>query len=59
MGHKDCPVSQSQGLNGMGMQQFIEGFSNQQMNPYGLQHMGAPPVMGPGQGMQPEQRRFS
>jgi ATF/CREB family transcription factor len=58
MAHKDCPVSQSQGLSGMGMQQFIEGYGSQQMNPYGLQQMGAPPVMAAGQGMPPE-RRFS
>ena len=33
--HKDCPVSQQQGLGGNGMQQFIEGYAPQ-MNPYGL-----------------------
>jgi ATF/CREB family transcription factor len=59
MAHKDCPVSQQQGLGGMGMQQFIEGYGSQQMNPYGMAAaMGGPQVMGPGQGMQPE-RRFS
>ncbi|TVY34982.1 Transcription factor [Lachnellula subtilissima] len=58
MAHKDCPVSQQQGIGGMGMQQFIEGYGSQQMNPYGMAGMGGPPVMGPGPGMQPE-RRFS
>ncbi|CAG8982826.1 hypothetical protein HYALB_00006635 [Hymenoscyphus albidus] len=36
MAHKDCPVSASQGISGMGMHQFIEGYGTQ-VNPYGLQ----------------------
>ncbi|KAF4633053.1 hypothetical protein G7Y89_g5077 [Cudoniella acicularis] len=60
MAHKDCPVSQQQGLGGMGMQQFIDGYGSS-MNPYG---MAAAAAMGgqvmqvaAGQGMQ--DRRFS
>jgi ATF/CREB family transcription factor len=57
--HKDCPISQQQGLSGMGMQQFIEGGFGNQMNPYGMAQagMGGPQVMATGQGMQ--DRRFS
>ena len=55
LAHKDCPVTQQQGLHGAFMQQAMETY-NPQMNPYG---MGAPipnqPVMA-GQGVQ---RRFS
>ncbi|KAG9228620.1 putative transcription factor atf1 [Amylocarpus encephaloides] len=58
MAHKDCPVSQQQGLAGIGMQQFIEGY-NGQINPYGMAQppMGAQQVMSGGQGM--PDRRFS
>jgi ATF/CREB family transcription factor len=38
LAHKDCPVTQQQGLHGAFMQQTMEPF-NPQMNPYG---MGAP-----------------
>ncbi|KAH6985995.1 Aft1 HRA domain-containing protein [Ilyonectria sp. MPI-CAGE-AT-0026] len=55
LAHKDCPVTQQQGLHSAFMSQVVEPF-NPQMNPYG---MGAPmpnqPVMA-GQGVQ---RRFS
>ncbi|KAJ1326390.1 ATF/CREB family transcription factor [Microdochium nivale] len=55
LAHKDCPVTQQQGLHGAFMQQAMDSY-NPQMNPYG---MGAPlpnqPVMA-GQGVQ---RRFS
>ncbi|KAI1814003.1 Aft1 HRA domain-containing protein [Poronia punctata] len=55
LAHKDCPVTQQQGLHGAYMQQAMETY-NPQINPYG---MGAPipnqPVMA-GQGVQ---RRFS
>ncbi|KAK8050510.1 hypothetical protein PG994_012240 [Apiospora phragmitis] len=55
LAHKDCPVTQQQGLHGAFMQQAMESY-NPQMNPYG---MAAPipnqPVMA-GQGVQ---RRFS
>ena len=61
LAHKDCPVTQQQGLHGAFMQQAIEPFSHQ-MNPYGMGagSMGAgipnPPV-----GMPPNvaPRRFS
>ncbi|WYZ41625.1 hypothetical protein EsH8_V_000520 [Colletotrichum jinshuiense] len=56
LAHKDCPVTQQQGLHGAFMQQAMEPF-NPQMNPYG---MGAPipnqQVLAAGQGVQ---RRFS
>ncbi|KAI5859753.1 Aft1 HRA domain-containing protein [Durotheca rogersii] len=55
LAHKDCPVTQQQGLHGPFMQQTMETY-NPQINPYG---MAAPipnqPVMA-GQGVQ---RRFS
>ncbi|KAG4274643.1 hypothetical protein FPRO04_14491 [Fusarium proliferatum] len=55
LAHKDCPVTQQQGLHNALMSQVVEPF-NPYMNPYG---MGAPmpnqPVMA-GQGVQ---RRFS
>ncbi|ORY65426.1 Aft1 HRA domain-containing protein [Pseudomassariella vexata] len=38
LAHKDCPVTQQQGLHGAFMQQAMESY-NPQMNPYG---MGAP-----------------
>ncbi|KAH7109392.1 hypothetical protein B0J13DRAFT_462916 [Dactylonectria estremocensis] len=55
LAHKDCPVTQPQGLHSTFMSQVVEPF-NSQMDPYGV---GAPmpnqPVMA-GQGVQ---RRFS
>jgi ATF/CREB family transcription factor len=55
LAHKDCPVSQQQGLHGAFMSQVVEPF-NSQMNPYGM----AGPMQGQavmaGQGVQ---RRFS
>ena len=39
LAHKECPVSQAQGLSGMAMNQFI-GDVQQHTNPYG---MGMPP----------------
>lgn len=60
--HKDCPVSQQQGIAGMGMHQMLEGtygqVQNGQMNPYGMAGMTPQQqqqVMA-GQGMQ---RRYS
>ncbi|KAJ4409156.1 Transcription factor [Neurospora sp. IMI 360204] len=56
LAHKDCPVTQQQGLHGAFMQQAIEPFSHQ-MNPYGMgagipnQPVGMPPNVAP--------RRFS
>ncbi|KAH8671245.1 Aft1 HRA domain-containing protein [Xylariales sp. PMI_506] len=40
LAHKDCPVTQQQGLHGAFMQQAMETY-NPQMNPYG---MAAPPM---------------
>lgn len=55
LAHKDCPVTQSQGLHGAFMSQVVEPF-NPQMNPYGM----AAPIPAQqamvGQGVQ---RRFS
>ncbi|KAG6010477.1 hypothetical protein E4U21_006479 [Claviceps maximensis] len=56
LAHKDCPVTQQQGLHGPFMSQVVEPY-NAQMNPYG---MAAPmpnqPQVMAGQGVQ---RRFS
>jgi ATF/CREB family transcription factor len=55
LAHKDCPVSQQQGLHSAFMQQAIEPF-NAQMNPYGMApSMPSQPVMA-GQAVN---RRFS
>ena len=57
LAHKDCPVTQQQGLHGAFMQQAMETY-NPQINPYGMA-AGIPtqPVMaGPAQGVQ---RRYS
>lgn len=55
LAHKDCPVTQQQGLHGAFMQQSMEPF-NPQMNPYGMgAQMAGQPVMA-GQG---GPRRFS
>lgn len=55
LAHKDCPVTQQQGMHGAYMNQVVEPFSAQ-MNPYGM----AAPIPGQqvmaGQGVQ---RRFS
>lgn len=57
LGHKDCPISQAQGLQHMNMGSVMDGYGQQQMNPYGMaggmQHQQ--PVMA-GQGMP---RRYS
>lgn len=55
LAHKDCPVTQQQGLHGAFMQQSMEPF-NPQMNPYG---MGAPMSQQPVMAGQGGQRRFS
>ncbi|KAI0019313.1 Aft1 HRA domain-containing protein [Xylariomycetidae sp. FL0641] len=55
LAHKDCPVTQQQGLHGAFMQQAMETY-NPQINPYGMAApMANQPVMA-GQGVQ---RRFS
>ena len=56
LAHKDCPVTQQQGLHGAYMQQAAMEPFNQQMNPYGM----AAPI--PNQAVmtgQPVNRRFS
>jgi ATF/CREB family transcription factor len=53
LAHKDCPVTQQQGLGGMHMQ-LMGDYSNQMQNPYGMA-MNGQQIMA-GQGMQ---RRYS
>lgn len=56
LAHKDCPVTQQQGLHGAYMaQQGMESY-NPQMNPYG---MAAPIPNQPVMAGQPVNRRFS
>ncbi len=55
LAHKDCPVTQQQGLQGMAMHQVMEGYS-QQINPYGMAVAMSNQQVMAGQGMQ---RRFS
>lgn len=55
LAHKDCPVTQQQGLHGAFMQQPMEAF-NPQMNPYGMAAPLANQQVMAGQGVQ---RRFS
>lgn len=50
LAHKDCPITQQQGLHGAFMQQSMEPFNPQMTNPYGMgAPMGPQPVMA-GQG---------
>ncbi|KAH7145990.1 hypothetical protein EDB81DRAFT_483160 [Dactylonectria macrodidyma] len=55
LAHKDCPVTQPQGLHSAFMSQVVEPF-NPQMNPY---DMGAPMPNQPAMAGQGVQRRFS
>ncbi|KAI9736807.1 MAG: hypothetical protein M1818_005858 [Claussenomyces sp. TS43310] len=55
LAHKDCPVTQQQGLGGMQMNHIMADYGNQMQNPYGMA-MNGQQVMA-GQGMQG--RRFS
>jgi len=62
LAHKDCPVTQQQGLQGMGMQHIMDngygppmGHGHGQMHPYGMA-VGQQVMAGPG--MQ-QQRRYS
>ncbi|KAH6652684.1 Aft1 HRA domain-containing protein [Truncatella angustata] len=55
LAHKDCPVTQQQGLHGAFMQQAMDTY-NPQMNPYG---MGAPPMGGNQPVMAGQPRRYS
>lgn len=36
LAHKDCPVSQAQGISGMAMQQIAGDAHQQYANPYGM-----------------------
>ena len=55
LAHKDCSVTQQQGLHGAFMSQVVEPFAGQ-INPYGMANgpMASEQVMGQG-----VQRRFS
>lgn len=55
LAHKDCPITQQQGMHGTYLQQSIEPF-NPQMNPYG---MAAPMASQPVIAGQVGARRFS
>ncbi|KAK2593531.1 Transcription factor [Conoideocrella luteorostrata] len=55
LAHKDCPVTQQQGLHGAFMSQVVEPF-NAQMNPYGMAGPMSNQQVMAGQGVQ---RRFS
>lgn len=48
LAHKDCPVSQAQGLGGMAMNSFI-GDINHHANPYGMAMGNGMMQMGQGQ----------
>jgi ATF/CREB family transcription factor len=57
LAHKDCPISQQQGLAGLHMQQMIENSTyGGQINPYGMAGMAQQQQVLAGQGIQ---RRFS
>lgn len=55
LAHKDCPVTQQQGLHGTYINQGVEPF-NSQMNPYGMAGPMSNQQVMAGQGIQ---RRFS
>ncbi|KJZ73905.1 hypothetical protein HIM_06798 [Hirsutella minnesotensis 3608] len=55
LAHKDCPVTQQQGLHGAFMSQVVEPY-NAQMNPYGMAGPMSNQQVMAGQGVQ---RRFS
>ena len=48
LAHKDCPVSQAQGISGMAMQQ-IAGDTQHYANPYGMMGQGGPGMAQQGQ----------
>lgn len=56
LAHKDCPVTQQQGLQGMSMHQVMDGYAGQ-MNPYGMAQPMPNQQIIAGQGLQG--RRFS
>ncbi len=56
LAHKDCPITQQQGLHGAYLQQSIEPAYQSQINPYG---MAAPMASQPVIAGQIGQRRFS
>ncbi|KAK4503773.1 hypothetical protein PRZ48_004688 [Zasmidium cellare] len=55
LAHKDCPVSQAQGISGMAMQQ-IAGDTQHYSNPYGMMGQGGPGMGQQGQMGQVQQR---
>lgn len=56
LAHKDCPITQQQGMHGAFVQQSMEPYGNSQINPYGMSAQ-----MSAQQGMpaQVDQRRYS
>jgi len=49
LAHKDCPVTQSQGIHSMQMNQIMGEYGqHQQMNPYGMAGMNGAGMNGPG-----------
>ncbi|KAI5359383.1 putative transcription factor Jun, basic-leucine zipper domain-containing protein [Septoria linicola] len=56
LAHKDCPVSQAQGISGMAMQQ-IAGDTQHYANPYGMAMGQGGPGMGQGQMAQAQMQR--
>lgn len=56
LAHKDCPVTQQQGMQAAYIQPVMEPFPNPQMNPYMAQQMPNQQQVMAGQGVQ---RRFS
>ena len=56
LAHKDCPIAQQQGIQGLMQQQVMDGY-NGQMNPYGMAAaMNQQQVIPPGMH---QQRRYS
>jgi ATF/CREB family transcription factor len=55
LAHKDCPISQQQGMGGMQMNHLMGDYGNQMQNPYGMAMNGQQVMAGQG-GMG---RRFS
>jgi ATF/CREB family transcription factor len=56
LAHKDCPLAQQQGLQGMVQDHVMTGYG-QQMNPYGIAALNNQQVMASQPAMQP--RRYS
>lgn len=51
LAHKDCPITQQQGLGGMQMNHLMDYGANQMANPYGMAGMGQQVMAGQGYNM--------